>query len=287
MKSIYKKKDSKEKVLALYDEQLKSLCISFEDVFVNTCFGKTHIIKAGNSKGKPVLLFHGGNATSAYNLNLCKFLLKDFLVYAVDIIGHPGKSDEVCLTAHGYDYGKWASDVIESLGYNRMLSCAGSFGAGVLAKLMCYAPEKIEKVILYIPSGIQNALALKSINMAFPMIIYWLTGEKSFLMKSILPMAISEDNIDDITYQTVKCIIDNVRIKMGMPSNVRKKDMIKCLAPTLAENDCLFPARLVIPRSQKIIPNCSTYLIKKRGHLHNLTEVEKKMMIDFLKEKNN
>jgi pimeloyl-ACP methyl ester carboxylesterase len=287
MKSIYTHKDSKEKVIDLYDRQLNSLEIRFEDIYVDTCFGRTHIIKTGNENGKPLLLFHGGNATSAYNLIICDFLLKDFAVYAVDIIGHPGKSAEVCLPSRGYDYGKWASSVIECLGFHKMLCCAGSFGAGIIAKLMCYAPEKVERVVLYIPSGIHNALAIKSFNMAFPMMLYWLTGKKSWMIKCILPMSITADNIDDNTYQTVKCIIDNVKIKMGMPSNVKEKDMKRCKAPTLvmaAEKDCLFPEKLVMPRAKSIIPNCSTYVLQNRGHLHLLTEQEKEMMIDFLND---
>lgn len=39
---------------------------------------------------------------------MCSFLLNDFHIYAVDTIGHSGKSDEVCLSHKGYDYGKWA-----------------------------------------------------------------------------------------------------------------------------------------------------------------------------------
>lgn len=287
MKSIYKNIDSKKKVISLYDSQLNNLGIPFEDIYVDTDFGKTHIIKTGDKNGKPLLLFHGGNATSAYNLIISKFLLKYFCVYAVDIIGHPGKSDEVCLSPYGYDYGKWASNVIEGLGFNKMLGCGGSFGAGVLAKLMCYAPEKVERVVLYVPSGIHNALAIKSANMAFPMMMYWITGKESYLMKCILPMAVSANNIDDTTYQTVKCSIDNVKIKMGMPSNVKEKDMRKCQTPTLvmaAEKDCLFPGKLVISRAMKIIPNCKTYLLKDRGHLHILSKWEEEMMINFLNQ---
>ncbi len=63
-------------------------------------------------KEKPLLVFHGGNATTAYNLNDCKFLLNDFHIYAVDIIGHPGKSAEVSLSPRNQDYGKWAIDVM-------------------------------------------------------------------------------------------------------------------------------------------------------------------------------
>jgi pimeloyl-ACP methyl ester carboxylesterase len=285
MTTIYKKSNSKAIVLSLYDKQMKSLGMPYEDIFVETTFGKTHVVKIGKDAGKPLFLLHGGNSTTAHNLCFSDYLLSEFQVYAVDIIGHPGKSDEVSLSAKGYDYGKWASDVIGALGFTQMLCCAGSFGAGILAKLMCYAPEKVERVILHIPSGINNALSIKSMQMAVPMVQYTLTGKKSYLIKCILPMALTEENIDDLTYQTVKCIMDNVKVKSGMPSNVDEEDMKKCLAPTLvmaAELDCLFPASLVIPRAEKIIPNCQTYLVEKRGHLHALTESEKHMMVDFL-----
>ena len=72
----------------------------------------------------------------------------------------------------------------------------------------------------------------------------------------------------------------------GMPSNVDAEDINKCKAPTLvmaAEKDCLFPAKQVIPRAEKIIENCTTYLLESRGHMHFLTDNEKQMIVDFLK----
>lgn len=99
-------------------------------------------------------------------------------------------------------------------------------------------------------------------------------------------MAIEEENIDSDFYETAKCVIDNVKIKVGMPSNVFPSDMKKCKAPTLvmaAEKDCLFPAHLVIPQAKNIIPNCDTYLLKNRGHIHYMTEAEKQKIVDFLR----
>ena len=51
-----------------------------------------------------------------------------------------------------------------------------------------------------------------------------------------------------------------------------------------AEKDCLFPGAGVIERAEKIIPNCKTYLLRGRGHMHFLTDEEKKMIVDFLLE---
>ena len=101
----------------------------------------------------------------------------------------------------------------------------------------------------------------------------------------MLPMAITEDNITDDIFQTAKLSIDHVKVKTAMPSNVSASQMKKCQAPALvmaAEKDCLFPGPGVLRRARRIIPNCKTYLIRGRGHMHFLTDKEKKMIVRFL-----
>lgn len=285
MKSIYKTSQGKEKVWALYDKQLKRIDAAYFDKYVSTSFGRTHIIETGNMQGTPLLVFHGGNATSAYNLLACNFLFDFFHIYAVDTIGHPGKSAETSLSAKNYDYGKWTSEVISAIGYDSIRCFGGSYGAGIIVKTMCVAPDKIKKAVLYVPSGIKNAPAINSISMMIPMILYWITHNESWLKKCMLPMAITEDNITEDIYKTAKYSIDFCRIKAGMPSNVSQKYIKKYKAPTLvmaAEKDCLFPAKKVIPQAEKIIMNCTTYLLMDRGHMNSLSEKEKKMIINFL-----
>ena len=283
--SIYKSEEGKKKILSLYDEQLNRLNVPYKDVYVETSFGRTHLIETGSLQGEPLIVFHGGNATSAFNLLACDFLFDDFHIYAVDIIGHPGKSAERSLSAFNYDYGKWTGEVISALGYESMSLFGGSFGGGVIAKTMCEVPDRIKRVVMYIPSGIKNAFQLKNAQMMFPMIMYWITGKQNWLKKTMIPMALSEDNIPDDLYQTAKLSIDHIKVKTAMPTNVSSARMKKCKAPTLvmaAEKDCLFPAKGIIKRSKQIIPNCETYLLKDRGHVHDLTFDEKKMITDFL-----
>ena len=285
MRTIYKSTAGKKKIIELYDEQLNRLNVSYKDVYIQTSFGTTHIIETGSLEKEPLLVFHGGNATTAYNLLACDFLLNDFHIYAVDTIGHPGKSAETCLSAFGYKYGKWAGEVIDKLGFESMDLFGGSFGAGIIAKTMCEVPDKVKRVVLYVPSGIKNAPSIKSVSMMFPMIMYWITKKDKWLKKCILPMAISEENITDDIYQTAKLSIDYAKVKTAMPSNVDEKRMKKCKAPTLvmaAEKDCLFPGEGVIERAERIIPNCQTYLLKDRGHMNVLTDNEKKLITDFL-----
>ena len=285
MKSIYKSNLCKERVMELYDRQISELDLKYNDIYLNTSFGETHLIETGNLKGVPLLVFHGGNATTAYNLKYCDFLLSDFHIYGVDTIGHPGKSAETSLNPKSYEYGEWASEVITGLGYDKIKCFGGSFGAGIIVKTMCVAPEKIENAVLLVPSAIKNAPAYKSMSMMFPMIMYLLTKQRKWFVKCILPMAITEENISNDILETAKCSIDNSNIKAGMPIDVEGEKLHKFTGPVYimaAEYDCLFPGKGVIERASELLVNCKTHMLKKRGHINEITKEEKNSICHFL-----
>lgn len=284
-KSIYRNEEAKKVVLELYDRQIEDLKIPYKDLYIDTPFGRTHLIECGNLAGKPLLVFHGGNATTAYNLKYCSFLLHDFHIFAVDTIGHPGKSAEVSLSARNQDYGKWAVTVIKGLGFDKIACFGGSFGAGILVKAICASPEAIERSVLLVPAAIRNAAAYKSINMAIPMLMYLLTHKESWFIKCILPMAVTESNITEDILITARCSIKNVKIKSGMPQNEKYKNLSEYHNPVLvmaAEKDCLFPAARVLSQAEKVWKQSIGYLLKDRGHINQLTNEEKRMIVDFL-----
>lgn len=288
MKKVYKNKSSEETLISLYDTQLKRLNVEFEDLYIETRFGLSHIIKLGNKSGKPILLFHGGNSTAPYCLAGFTDLFKHFCIYAVDTIGHPGKSAQTVLSAKSMEYGEWASDVITALGFEKMNCIGGSYGGGILVKLMCVAPEKIEKAVLIVPSGIANIPTFKVIfKMGIPMSLYILTKNEYWLKKTILLMAINEKNIDGSTYEMVKNSFENAVIKAGLPSNVSPKILKQCTAHILlitAENDCLFPGKKVIKKAKEAFPNLETVLLKNQGHLCVLPKEVTKKILSFIAE---
>lgn len=163
----------------------------------------------------------------------------------------------------------------------------GSFGGGIIAKTMCEVPDRIGRVVIYIPAGIRNAFQIRNALMMYPMVMYRLTGKDEWLRKTMLPMAVTEDNITEDIFQTAKLSIDHVRVKIVMPTNAAASKLRRCKAPTLvmaAEKDCLFPGPGLLKRAEKIIPDCKTYLLRGRGYMHFLTDEEKDMIAAFLKE---
>lgn len=282
MDTIYKTKQGEKILRDLYDRQVESLGVEYKDIFVDTRFGKTHILKVGNPNAKPILLFHGGNSTAAYSLKQNLHLIEDYLVYAPDTIGHPGKSDQRVLSSNSLEYGEWASDVIDSLGFEEMICMGESFGGGILAKLMCISPEKITKAILLVPAGIDNASKSKLIfSMGIPMMMYMVTKKEKWFEKAFSPMTTNGEPIDKETLKMIRTSFHNVKVNPNMPSNIEEEDIKNYQAPTLllaGEKDVLFPGEKVIQRAKEIIPNVETHLLQGCGHLYFSSDKRKEFI---------
>ncbi len=156
MATIYKSAEGEARILELYDRFQKSLGGIFDDRMVDTRFGLTHVLVTGPEKGPPVVVTHGGNSITPQGLRgLLPFLmLGRYRVYAPDTIGHPGKSAQVRLSSGDQSYGEWLKDVLDGLGLDHAAFIGGSFGAGIILRLAAYAPQRITRMALFVPSGI-------------------------------------------------------------------------------------------------------------------------------------
>ncbi|MEX2783564.1 alpha/beta fold hydrolase [Streptococcus sp. H49] len=283
--AVYKNALSRKLSHDLYDYQLTLLSSRIQDDSISTSYGRTHVIETGNISGRPLLLFHGGNMSAAFNLLLQEYLFSDFHIYSVDIIGQPGKSDDVKGRHYHKTYGLWAAEVIEQLGFDRVLCHGLSFGAGILIQLMSVSPEKVEKAVLEVPSAINNKMSGALFQMALPLSLYQFTKKDSYLKKAAHIMTQSSFSKNEAFLASLKDSFDHVKMKVKMPPNTSKAVLKDYKAPVLviaAEKDCFFPSQHILPQAKILLPHCNCYELKNRGHLHDLTDREKKMLIRFL-----
>jgi hypothetical protein len=86
-KYVYKSKESMEKIYAFYDKALNSMNVDYNDFYIQTSFGKTHIVVFGDTTKKPIFTLHGGNGISPLNLRFFLPLLSKYFFIAPDVIG--------------------------------------------------------------------------------------------------------------------------------------------------------------------------------------------------------
>ncbi|WP_233713490.1 alpha/beta fold hydrolase [Lederbergia citri] len=97
--TIYKGKEGKQIITDHYEDYVKSFKFDVERMYVETSYGKTHVLIAGPKEGKPIFLFQGGNCINPMTLTWFIPLVEKYRIYAPDTIGHPGYSDENRISA--------------------------------------------------------------------------------------------------------------------------------------------------------------------------------------------
>jgi pimeloyl-ACP methyl ester carboxylesterase len=257
-RSIYKSPEGARRILELYDGFQRSVDVAFDDRTVDTRFGPTHVLVTGPEQGQPVVITHGGNSLNPQGLRGLSPLLKAgrYRVYAPDTIGHPGKSAQVRLSARDQSYGRWLNDVLDGLGQENAAFIGGSFGAGIILRLAAYAPRRINKMALFVPSGIV-AVPLSSmvLRIGLPYLVYLLSPTRRHMRRAVEWMG---PGIEDDVLQLIEAVFRHVRVEAEMPRPARAAELADFTAPTLviaAERDAMFPGAAVAKRAAEVIPN--------------------------------
>jgi pimeloyl-ACP methyl ester carboxylesterase len=268
--NIYRTAEGEANIHALYDRQLAKLNIVTENRMVPTRFGPTHVLVAGPQDGTPLVLLHGGNTTNPTTLAWIRPLLLKYRVYAPDTIGHPGKSAPVRLSPRDNSYGEWVADTLDGLGLQQAAFMAGSYGAGILLRTAVYAPERISKAIIMIPSGLVSIpLRTMLFGLVVPVMLYQIAPTRKRLVRIVRPMFVDEP-ISEEVLETIEAVFKYVNIEPEMPRNVTRSELARFIAPVLvlaAEKDRLFPARQVLARASQVFQHLvAAEVIKDSPH---------------------
>jgi len=266
--TIYRSAEGKAKIIALYDKFLSRFDIQHEEVNIETRYGSTHVLVIGPKNGPPLIFFHGGNSLNPFDLKKFIPLANEYRIYAPDTIGHPGKSAEYRLSPKDNSYGEWALDVLDGLKLKKAAFVGPSFGGGILLQIASFAPERISAAVFIVPSGFANGSGISIIRkLVIPLMKYRLSPTRKNFEKTILPLV---DHPDDDLIEMSYTTIPNLKVASRMPHPMKKKDLLEFKAPSLviaAENDVLFPGKLVIKNAKKILPNLiSSKLLLDKPH---------------------
>ncbi len=269
MKSIYKNKQAKAVIMALYEEKLTGLNLEYTELDVNTSFGTTRVIQTGNPTGKKVVLFHGFSAGAPLTLEAVKALNNIYCFYAIDTIGQATKSAETVLSIKDDSFGKWADEVLNGLKVDEANFIGISYGAFILQKLMIYNAERIQKCIFCVPSGIVSGNAWEAVTkLTIPLIKFKLNKSDKNLKRFINAFA-PED--DDFIFRFLKAIMNGVNLDTRIPKLLKPKDVQNFNKPVYiitASDDIYFPDEKIRQRSGLLFKNLKEiYTLKPSKHM--------------------
>ena len=145
---VYKNRKAGEKILETYDMLLKEWGCEFTEIDLQTEYGTTHVIVSGKEDGEPMVLFHGvGDDSALMWIFNAKALGEKYRLYAVDLLGGPGKSRPNENYKKKYDEVKWIDEVLSGLDLEKAMFAGVSMGGYLVQLYALRRPEKVIKAI--------------------------------------------------------------------------------------------------------------------------------------------
>jgi pimeloyl-ACP methyl ester carboxylesterase len=271
MNSVFKTEAGRNAVIKLYDEFLQKLALLYEKFYVNTRYGKTFIIASGEKSNPPLILLHGSGMNSVMWLRDIKEYSKTYRVYAIDMLGEPGKSDENRPSLSGPCYTEWLKEVFENLSVERANIIGISLGAWLAIKFSVYYPQMVTKLVLLCPSGVGPQ-------------------KKSFIFKALIHGILGEKGIDKLYYkvngnQPIPEEMLKYQKLIGKYFNYRREsipifsdDELKLLTmPTVlfvGAKDIMLHSDKTAKRLGNLLPHAEINLLPEAGH-SNVNDINK------------
>ena len=148
IQSAYKSLKARANSIASYDDFLTHWPVPYQAQILMTSFGETHVIVSGSPQAKPLVLLHGAATNSTMWFHNIAVLSKKFRVFAVDIIGEPGKSAGTRPSYKSDGHARWLKEVFSSLEIHEAALCGLSLGGMLAWKFSLLYPESISSLAL-------------------------------------------------------------------------------------------------------------------------------------------
>jgi pimeloyl-ACP methyl ester carboxylesterase len=150
---VFMSPEIEAKFFAAYDAVLKHWPIPYNELYVETRFGDTHIVVGGPKDAVPLVLLNpGGGSVAIWSRNI-ESLSKNYRVYAVDVIGEMNKSIPTRPITNDQELFEWIIDLFNGLKIESAHMIGNSNGGFFALKITLGLPERVKKAVLISPAA--------------------------------------------------------------------------------------------------------------------------------------
>ena len=273
--SAFKTPEGKAAYLAAYEAAMNLWPVPYDEMDIQTQFGMTHIITSGPKDAPPLVLVHGSSMTSAmWSPNIADFS-KGHRVYAIDVMGQPGKSipdyDEPIRDTG--DFVTWLHETLDGLNLDRISLVGMSYGGWLGLNLAMAAPERLHKIVLLSPGAvflpIVKQFMLRGMLMSMIPIRYTTDSFMGWMGIKDSPGDPVSHCLLDLFYLGIKHFRMPPESAFIMPAVFSDEELRALKVPVLlliGENEVIYDAAKALDRARALLPNFEGDLVPQSNH---------------------
>lgn len=271
--TVFKSAEGRDIIRSHYNQIISTFL--FGQRYVGTSYGRTFLLEAGAPENEPLILLHGSCSNSAFWFGEMTALSKTHHVFAVDIVGEAGNSEDNRLDLHSSAYAEWLRDVLDALSIQKAVIAGNSLGGWMALNFSTAYPERVSKLILIASAGIGQIRPkfLSDVSSS---------REQTEPLK-MSPSIAGEQSMPQAVMDFINLILQHFNPVEELPLYTDEQ-LERLKMPVLSivgENDVIIDGQQSAQRLAQMLPSAEIHLLPNCGHviLDSLT-----YMIPFLQK---
>jgi len=262
--SVFRSLESETSYSQAYSAALKLWPIPYEEIFVPTRFGNTHVIASGPANADPLVLLHpAGCGATIWFRNVCAFAQR-FRTYAVDTIGEVNLSVLTRPVQSRQGFADWIVDLFAGLQIDKADIVGNSFGGFLTLNTALYLPDRVKHIVLISPAA--------TFVQMWPWIWHffpaYMSGSKR-LLKSAYDWIWQGFPIDPCIAQ-LRAITSISGVPHHVAPSIYKDGELRSIkAPTLlliGDHEVIYRKEKAFHRAMRLIPHLKTDVVPNANH---------------------
>jgi pimeloyl-ACP methyl ester carboxylesterase len=279
----FKTLEGEAEYLAAYAAAMKFWPGPYDERETPSRFGKTHVVVSGPKGAPPLVLLHGYWATlTMWSLNVAD-LSHTHRVYAIDVMGQPGKSIPAEPIRTAADYVEWLTATLDGLGLDRVSLMGMSYGGWLALSYAIAEPKRVQKLVLLSPAASVAPLVKQFSGRGMAMLLC----PTRFTVRWFMRWLGSKDNPGDATVRRITdAVVDLMWLglkhyrfepeTMRIVPTVFTDDQLRALSvPTLlliGDREVIYKPEQAMDRAGRLILGLEAELVPHTSH--DMTFVE-------------
>ena len=272
---------------AVYQSALKLWPVPYDEFYVPTRFGDTHVIASGRKDAAPLVLFQPTGAGAAIWYRNAGPLSQHFRIYAVDTMGEVNKSVLTRPIKRNRDFIDWILDLFSGLQIERTDIVGNSFGGFLTLSTALYWHERVRRAVLISPAATFVQMWPSFWNLFVPAhILAPRIGSEQMVLKAYAWIW-QGFPIDDCIMQLRTITAINGLPRHGPPSVFSDEELRKIHTPVLlliGDREVVYKPDQVIRRANHLMPSLKAGIIPNANHNAQYTAPEyiNQMILEYL-----
>jgi pimeloyl-ACP methyl ester carboxylesterase len=287
--SVFRSPEGKAKYYAAYDAVLQQWPISYEEVYIPTRFGDTHVIISGAKNAPPVFLLHPAGGGGVIWIRNVKSLGEHYRIYAVDTISEPNKSiltRPISVRNQRQEFADWITDLFDGMQIDRAYMVGNSFGGFLTLNAALYRPERVKRIVLISPAATFVPIPAWSWHFIPANIIGLIIGSNAMLFKPyqwIWQDFPKEECIEHLRATTAV----TGRPRHWSPTVFSDEELRKIQTPILlliGDHEVIYRPEDAIARATRLVSNLKAEIIPNANHVAEYTNarIVNEKILEFL-----